>query len=414
MGLRKRPGRGGISSGGGGGSGGILGIVGLGQGNPSDLSANQPVSTDMADASGGGGYYNPQGQVVQQPFNDTRGLYGRIFRPNTAAQYNNLIGFNAANAQAQIPGQIQLSQAQGDIARKTALAEAQDKAQLESENTADTNPLFKNAGLASVTEPGDVPYQYNVDPQKAIYDRNMPFVGDTLGGKKANAQFTTQGLEQEFKAKEAQANALANVRARTYEKMGTFPTNVSLEPTALEQSMALERANAPALHVAPNGSVLAFSPTGQVSNPAVAGIEPEITYDRTGKAIPNPNAKQPYFKSFQPVGNKPYSKSNLSGPASTQVQESPVAPGVNGGRPTTVDSVGGAPQTQPQSLYSTPRVDVASRPYGAQPQPPDVTGLFTPEASAAAAIEARKAAIRKMQQRAWSPLYGAPGSFQAY
>jgi len=355
MGLRKRPGRGGISSGGGGGSGGLLGIIGLGKGNSSDATANQPVSQEMADASGGGGYYNNQGQVVQQPFSDTRSFIGKVIgRPNTAAQYNNLIGFNAANAQAQIPSQLQFAQGQSDIARKTALAEAQDKAQLESTQTADTNPLYNNPALASVQEPGDVPYSYSIDPQKAIYDRNMPFVGDTLGGKKANAQFTESGLAQSFKAKEDQARALANVRAAVFEKSGQFPTNITLQPTALETANAAARANAPATHFDTSGEIFQVSPTGDVTNIGEAGKEQPVSYVN-GKAIPNPRAGMPYYRSFKPLGNKPYkrgdySKWNLTGPASSQVQENVVAPGQNGGPPATAPSVGGALQTQPNSF----------------------------------------------------------------
>jgi hypothetical protein len=353
MGLRKRPGRGGVGSGTHGG-GGALGLIGLGKGSPDTATPNQAVSPEMADASGGGGYYGQNGQVTEKPFTDTRNFWQKYItrQPNAAGQLNNQIAFGTALQQAQIPGNLQQAKGMAAIDRASALQELQDKGSYEQAQTADTNPLFKNPELANVTEPGDVPYSYSVDPQKAIYDRAMPFVGDTLGGKKANAGYTENILNSDIRTKEAQANHLAAANADIFRKQGTFPTNTDLTPTEGERSRAVSLARAPSYTFTHQGNIFRTTPEGDLGLAGQEYVQPEMTLNPTTKKYEiNPNKGQPAVRGIQPLATGlPYSApsaDNLKGAASTQVQKHPIAPGQEGGPPPTTESVGGAPKTQP-------------------------------------------------------------------
>ncbi len=426
-----RPQQGGVGSGAAAGQGGILeGILGSATGgilgaqdSSNDFGQNQAVTEPYASPGAGAQYYSEGGQVTNQPFQDTRNWWERNIRhsPDQAANLNQYVAAQGAIQQNAIPGQLRLAQGQADISRKSALEQFEQEQAYNAGQVADVNPLYNNPALAGATEPSQVPFQYSIDPQRAITERNMPFVGDTSGGKRNNAEFVMGNVKAEQAGKEARLREIAAANRAFLGSTGQAPVGENLAPSPEQLQIGadirgaeLERTRAttknltkPAFHFERGG-------TGEPSFIFQEGegkLFPYATYGAQGALTPegkrNTAAGQPFYKQLE--NNIPYnqgsgSTNNLKGAASTQGQEFVTAPGSNGGPPSKQVSTG-APS-------SPPRIDISSRPSVAQA--PSLEEFNSPEIEAMVQEEAKRRMQQMIQQRAWGSLYGNPGGFSAY
>jgi hypothetical protein len=176
----------------------LASMYGVGGGDsPSGVvQANQSVSPSyQPEGFEGVQYYGKDGQITEQPFADTRNWWQRNIsrQPNTAEAMNLGIQSQVAQQQALMPGALQQRRAEGDIALQTELAKLEQAEQFANQNAPVVNPLYRNEGLKNVTEPGQVPFQFQGDPQQAIYDRNMPYSGENAASKVLNSEIYASG-----------------------------------------------------------------------------------------------------------------------------------------------------------------------------------------------------------------------------
>lgn len=345
-----RPGRGGTSNAqGAGDSGGILSLLTagiLGGSTSPTYSVNQPVSEEIAGEGAPQQFYSPKGQVVEQPYSDTRNWFNRNIRraPNEAAFKNNALAGQMAESQAMFPIELSQQRQLGALANQQELAQLAAKQELE-------KPYQPVIGS---TAPGDIDYRLPVDAAAITEGRDMslPYL-----------PVNPASVEGNLKAQEAQSMA----------KYRTAQASAASEPTYMNI-----------------GGALVKIPTGgspEIAGQTVGGYdveEPFVIDPKTGaytggykKHIPQQfnlkskpvgriNLSAGGQENLGPVYEQPMS--NAYFPFSGQTNEFPIGEtAVNGNPPKTAKSTGGSPTTQPQTRLEglIPDIGRAAKDIGA-------------------------------------------------
>jgi hypothetical protein len=143
----------------------IAGLISGAGGGEAAVAENQPVSPAYAGPTDGAQFYSQSGEVVNQPFADTRNWWQRNIQqqPNVAGQMNNQLALGTAQARSAMPLEIQQQTALGELANKQELARLQGIQELEKPY----QPVIAS------TQPGDIPWQLPVDSAAMVKNRDL-------------------------------------------------------------------------------------------------------------------------------------------------------------------------------------------------------------------------------------------------